>query len=65
MAFGEPIFDGDVPTFNEARFTEALPETPGVGVVGGCTAVEKSHDRHRRLLRVRRERPRSRRAERG
>jgi hypothetical protein len=57
------VFDCDVLTFDKAGFVEAFAERgqierPGVERTG----TEKADDRHRGLLRVRRERPNRRRA---
>jgi hypothetical protein len=47
------------------RFGEPLAETNWHGRAGGDPTVEKTDNRHRRLLRPRRKRPRRRAAEKG
>ena len=67
MTLRPAIFDDEVPTVDEADLGKALAERDEkIAISADRAAVEKSDHRHRRLLRARRERPRSRRAaERG
>jgi hypothetical protein len=60
MAFCPAVLDRRVLTLDVARFLQALAERAHVRRISlwRC-AVKKSDDRHRRLLRARRERPRS------
>src|SRR5262249_20322596 len=59
----ETIFNDDVLALDIARFFQALAKRrQDVCILAGPPAVEKSDHGHRRLLRVRRERPRGRRA---
>src|SRR5215472_15426885 len=63
LKFGPAILNGDVLRFNIARFAQSLTEggqREGVGF--GRSGCEIPDHRHRRLLRARCERPRSRRA---
>src|SRR5439155_8126844 len=63
LAFGPAIFDRHVRSFNISGLGQALAERAQTRCpeVRRCTA-EKADYRHRRLLRARGERPRSRRA---
>src|SRR5262249_12094596 len=64
LIFGEPVDDFDVLALNEACVLEALAEcAQTVGLCVSRCGIEKSDDRHCRLLRARRERPRCRAAE--
>src|SRR6516165_3221843 len=57
------VLDGDIPALDVPGITQAFAECSRIGCGGiGSTAEEESDDRHRRLLRARRERPRGRRA---
>src|SRR5262249_20755347 len=57
------VFEHDVLAFNKARLIQSFSKrADDVEERRGGPGVEKSHHRHRRLLRGRRERPRSRRA---
>jgi len=63
MTFSPAIFDRHVAAFDEAGLAQAFAECGDIGSPSGwCFTVEKPNDRHRRLLRARRERPRHRRA---
>src|SRR5262249_36416018 len=58
------IFDRDVLPFDKARFVEAFAERGQIEQVGvERTGTQETNHWHRRLLRVRRERPRRRAAE--
>jgi hypothetical protein len=59
------IFDGDVLTVDETGLLEALLECGmgGIPLRAGRNGVDICHHWHRRLLRVRRQRPRRRAAE--
>src|SRR5262245_46361775 len=64
MAISPTVLNPEVLAVDQTRFTQALPKrchTIGVGLRRAWT--EESDHRHRRLLRARRERPRSRAAE--
>src|SRR5262249_23559306 len=60
LVFRPAIFDSDVAAFDETCFVEAAPECRQLRRVclRGCRA-KKPDDQHRRLLRPRRQRPRS------
>ncbi len=63
LTFCPPILDSDVLTFAVAAFPEAAVERrDDIGGLVRRPAAEEPNDRHRRLLRARRERPASRRA---
>src|SRR5262249_26758024 len=63
LIFGEPVDDFDVLALNEACVLEALAEcAQTVGLCVSRCGIEKSDDRHCRLLRWRREWPPGRRA---
>jgi hypothetical protein len=64
LVVGPAVFDRDVLAFDQARVFQALAECTQA-VSFGRRGVEKSDHRHRRLLRMRRERPRRRAAECG
>jgi hypothetical protein len=58
-----PVFDRDVLALDEARFRQALAErSHPVRHVSERSAAKENNDRHRWLLRPRRERPSDRRA---
>src|SRR5262249_16008003 len=58
------VFDHNVLAFNKARLIQSFSKrADDVEERRGGPGVEKSHDRHRRLPRARRERPRRRTAE--
>jgi len=63
---GRAIFDRDVVAFDIAGFLESLPNSANLSIIE-LTAAQQADQRHRRLLRARRERPgdRCRAAERG
>src|SRR4029077_11684261 len=64
LIFRPAILDGDVPALDESGVVETLSErSDEIFEAGGRCAPEKSHHRHRRLLRARRERVRGNRAE--
>jgi hypothetical protein len=58
LVVGPAVFDRYILALDEARILEALTECAHTirKAVGRCE-VEKSHHRHRRLLRARRQRP--------
>ena len=63
VTFRPAIFDSDVLPFDIANLTQSLAECVDSGRrFTWRSATEKSDDRHRRLLRARRERPHRRRA---
>ena len=63
MTFRPAVFDRDVLALDEACFLQALAERDHeVRGVSERGVPEETNNRHRRLLRARRERPRSRRA---
>jgi hypothetical protein len=63
VTFGLTILDCEVLTVDEARVFQALQKRPRpIGVQLGCTRPEKADNRHRRLLRARRQRERGRRS---
>src|SRR5262249_12228213 len=63
LVLGPAVFDCDVLALDQAAVFEALTKcAEQMRVGGGRCAVEEADDRHRRLLRARRERPRGRRA---
>ena len=62
VAVRPAIFDGDVLAFDEAPIAQALTECgQEMHRIGGRPRAHEPDHRHRRLLRARRERPRSRR----
>src|SRR5262249_41200808 len=64
LATEQVVRHRDVLTFDVAGFVEALMERGHVALRGlGRSGIDEAHDRHRRLLRARRERPRRRAAE--
>src|SRR5215468_4272366 len=64
LVLGPAVFDCDVLALDQAAVLEALTKcAEQMRVGGGRCAVEEADDRHRRLLRARRERPRRRAAE--
>src|SRR5262249_19599222 len=63
LATEQVVLHCDVLTFDVAGFVETLTERGHVALRGlGRSGIDEAHDRHRRLLCARRERPRSRRA---
>src|SRR5262249_2584796 len=61
--FCPAVFNADIAVLDIACLNEALPERGnGIFECSGRSAVEEPDNRHRRLLRPRRERPRSQRA---
>src|SRR6516164_2801707 len=63
LVLGPAVFDCDVLALDQAAVLEALTKcAEQMRVGGGRCAVEEADDRHRRLLRARRERPSSRQA---
>jgi hypothetical protein len=63
LTLGPAVFDRHIPALDEAGFAQTLAERGHHrGVSARRFAVEPSDHRHRRLLRLRRKRPRGRRA---
>src|SRR5262249_27953152 len=58
---GRAIFDRDAAAFDIADFLESLSKSADLSIIE-LTAAQQANQRHRRLLRARRERPRCRRA---
>src|SRR5215831_10475189 len=62
LILGPAVFDCDILAFTKAAVLKPLTKcAEQMGVRGGRCTVKKSDHRHRRLLRMRRERPRGRR----
>src|SRR5262245_22822160 len=53
---GRKIFDRNISAFDIAGLLEALPDRPELAIIK-LGAAQQAHERHRRLLRARRERP--------
>jgi hypothetical protein len=57
LAMGGPDLDMEIPSFDVAGFVEAFAKRSGLAHAGlGRPVSDKAHNRHRRLLRARRER---------
>jgi hypothetical protein len=64
LVLGPTVFDRQIPAFDIARLFQSLAKSAQrLHVPLNVLAAEKPDHRHRRLLRPRRHRPRSRRAE--
>src|SRR4051794_30534807 len=53
MSLGEAILNNDISTFYESDFGEPLRKSDNMSGLRLNAAVEKPHDRYRRLLRMR------------